>query len=98
MRMPACAKAAWVKLEQSLKGDDAARFYTAEAAKVIQAFFHAAALTGHDHCANEDGDDASGVGPIGTGEDDALAPSIIGCAYCGYRSAISAALAYDLVS
>jgi type IV secretion system protein VirD4 len=28
-------------------GDDAARFYAAEAAKVIQAFFHAAALTGH---------------------------------------------------
>jgi type IV secretion system protein VirD4 len=27
-------------------GDDAARFYAAEAAKVIQAFFHAAALTG----------------------------------------------------
>jgi hypothetical protein len=26
-------------------GDDAARFYAAEAAKVIQAFFHAAALT-----------------------------------------------------
>jgi type IV secretion system protein VirD4 len=32
-------------------GDDAARFYAAEAAKVIQAFFHAAALTGRtlDH-------------------------------------------------
>ena len=32
-------------------GDDAARFYAAEAAKVLQAFFHAAALTGHtlDH-------------------------------------------------
>jgi type IV secretion system protein VirD4 len=32
-------------------GDDAARFYVAEAAKVIQAFFHAAALTGRtlDH-------------------------------------------------
>ncbi len=29
-------------------GDDAARFYAAEAAKVIQAFFHAAALAGHD--------------------------------------------------
>jgi type IV secretion system protein VirD4 len=31
--------------------DDAARFYAAEAAKVIQAFFHAAALTGRtlDH-------------------------------------------------
>jgi type IV secretion system protein VirD4 len=29
-------------------GDDAARFYAAEAAKVIQAFFHAAALVGHD--------------------------------------------------
>lgn len=28
--------------------DDAARFYAAEAAKVIQAFFHAAALTGRD--------------------------------------------------
>ena len=28
-------------------GDDAARFYAAEAAKVIQAFFHAAALAGH---------------------------------------------------
>jgi len=27
-------------------GDDAARFYAAEAAKVVQAFFHAAALTG----------------------------------------------------
>ena len=27
-------------------GDDAARFYAAEAAKVLQAFFHAAALTG----------------------------------------------------
>jgi type IV secretion system protein VirD4 len=27
-------------------GDDAARFYAAEAAKVIQAYFHAAALTG----------------------------------------------------
>ena len=33
------------------RGDDAARFYAAEAAKVIQAFFHAAALTGRtiDH-------------------------------------------------
>jgi type IV secretion system protein VirD4 len=32
-------------------GDDAARFYAAEAAKVLQAFFHAAALTGRslDH-------------------------------------------------
>jgi type IV secretion system protein VirD4 len=32
-------------------GDDAARFYAAEAAKVIQAYFHAAALTGRtlDH-------------------------------------------------
>jgi type IV secretion system protein VirD4 len=32
-------------------GDDAARFYAAEVAKVIQAFFHAAALTGRtlDH-------------------------------------------------
>ena len=29
-------------------GDDAARFYAAEAAKVIQAFFHAAALTGRN--------------------------------------------------
>ncbi|WP_235529220.1 type IV secretory system conjugative DNA transfer family protein [Phycicoccus sp. Root101] len=29
-------------------GDDAARFYAAEAAKVIQAYFHAAALTGRD--------------------------------------------------
>lgn len=29
-------------------GDDAARFYAAEAAKVIQAFFHAAALAGHN--------------------------------------------------
>lgn len=28
------------------QGDDAARFYAAEAAKVIQAYFHAAALTG----------------------------------------------------
>ena len=28
--------------------DDAARFYAAEAAKVLQAFFHAAALTGRD--------------------------------------------------
>lgn len=28
-------------------GDDAARFYAAEAAKVLQAFFHAAALAGH---------------------------------------------------
>ena len=28
-------------------GDDAARFYAAEAAKVVQAFFHAAALAGH---------------------------------------------------
>jgi hypothetical protein len=27
-------------------GDDAARFYAAEAAKMIQAFFHAAAVTG----------------------------------------------------
>ena len=27
-------------------GDDAARFYAAEAAKVLQAYFHAAALTG----------------------------------------------------
>ena len=33
------------------QGDDAARFYAAEAAKVIQAYFHAAALTGRtlDH-------------------------------------------------
>jgi len=33
------------------RGDDAARFYAAEAAKVLQAFFHAAALTGRtlDH-------------------------------------------------
>jgi type IV secretion system protein VirD4 len=30
------------------QGDDAARFYAAEAAKVIQAYFHAAALTGRD--------------------------------------------------
>lgn len=29
-------------------GDDAARFYAAEAAKVIQAYLHAAALAGHD--------------------------------------------------
>lgn len=29
------------------QGDDAARFYAAEASKVIQAFFHAAALSGH---------------------------------------------------
>jgi type IV secretion system protein VirD4 len=29
-------------------GDDAARFYAAEAAKVIQAYFHAAALTGRN--------------------------------------------------
>nr|WP_246161997.1 TraM recognition domain-containing protein [Aeromicrobium ginsengisoli] len=28
-------------------GDDAARFYAAEASKVVQAFFHAAALAGH---------------------------------------------------
>lgn len=29
------------------RGDDAARFYAAEASKVVQAFFHAAALAGH---------------------------------------------------
>ncbi len=31
---------------QGGQGDDAARFYAAEAAKVLQAYFHAAALTG----------------------------------------------------
>ena len=35
-----------VKGGSATHGDDAARFYAAEAAKVIQAYFHAAALTG----------------------------------------------------
>jgi hypothetical protein len=35
------------RLRWAVAMDDAARFYAAEAAKVIQAFFHAAALTGH---------------------------------------------------
>lgn len=35
-----------VKAGSAAHGDDAARFYAAEAAKVVQAYFHAAALTG----------------------------------------------------
>ncbi len=35
-----------VKGGSATHGDDAARFYAAEAAKVVQAYFHAAALTG----------------------------------------------------
>ncbi len=35
-----------IKGGSATHGDDAARFYAAEAAKVIQAYFHAAALTG----------------------------------------------------
>lgn len=35
-----------VKAGSATHGDDAARFYAAEAAKVVQAYFHAAALTG----------------------------------------------------